>query len=186
MVRLPARGVDLLAALAGYGLAVGGVAMRSRPAAMVLAGALPCWLLPRGGPPSEHQHHLEADRGCRARLMVTALRPGIRWMIATTTSPRAPCHGPGCWCLRTASAKASAVYRCVSIPANVLAMFPKGMYERLDPAGGRRPSTRSTSIIGFASQQPPVGFRVLAPGASTWSCARTPHADRPGHHGTRW
>jgi hypothetical protein len=40
MVRLPARGVDLLAALAGYGLVVGGVAMWSRPAAMVLAGVL--------------------------------------------------------------------------------------------------------------------------------------------------
>ena len=40
MVRLPARGVDLLAALVGYGLVVGGVVMWSRPAAMVLAGVL--------------------------------------------------------------------------------------------------------------------------------------------------
>lgn len=34
--------------------------------------------------------------------------------------------------------KVSTVYRCVSILANVLAMFPKGMYERLDR--GRRPA----------------------------------------------
>lgn len=34
--------------------------------------------------------------------------------------------------------KASTVYRCVSILANVLAMFPKGMYEKLDR--GRRPA----------------------------------------------
>jgi HK97 family phage portal protein len=45
--------------------------------------------------------------------------------------------------------KASAVYRCVSILANVLAMFPKGMYERLDP--GRRPAPEHPldPIIGF-------------------------------------
>lgn len=34
--------------------------------------------------------------------------------------------------------KASTVYRCVAILANVLAMFPKGMYERLP--NGRRPA----------------------------------------------
>jgi HK97 family phage portal protein len=45
--------------------------------------------------------------------------------------------------------KASAVYRCVSILANVLAMFPKGMYEKL--ARGRReaPDHPLDSIISF-------------------------------------
>jgi hypothetical protein len=40
MVRLPARAVDIVTALAGFGLLVGGVWMWSRPAAMVLAGVL--------------------------------------------------------------------------------------------------------------------------------------------------
>lgn len=40
MVRLPSGGVDLLAALAGFGLVVWGVWMWSRPAAMVTAGVL--------------------------------------------------------------------------------------------------------------------------------------------------
>ena len=49
--------------------------------------------------------------------------------------------------------KASAVYRCVSILANVLAMFPKGMFERLDR--GRRPAPEHPldPIIGFKPNQ---------------------------------
>lgn len=45
--------------------------------------------------------------------------------------------------------KASAVYRCVSILANALAMFPKGMYEKQDR--GRRPAPEHPldSIISF-------------------------------------
>jgi HK97 family phage portal protein len=46
--------------------------------------------------------------------------------------------------------KASAVYRCVSILANMLAMFPKGMYEKLEQ--GRRPAPDHPldRIISFA------------------------------------
>jgi hypothetical protein len=40
MVKLPARGLELLSALVGFGLLVGGVSMWSRPGAMVLAGVL--------------------------------------------------------------------------------------------------------------------------------------------------
>lgn len=48
-----------------------------------------------------------------------------------------------------AAMKASAVYRCVSILANVLAMFPKGMYEKLER--GRKPAPQHPldPIISF-------------------------------------
>lgn len=40
MVKLPARWVNVVTALAGFGLLVGGVWLWSRPGAMVLAGVL--------------------------------------------------------------------------------------------------------------------------------------------------
>jgi HK97 family phage portal protein len=45
--------------------------------------------------------------------------------------------------------KASAVYRCVSILANVLAMFPKGMYERVPQGRREAPDHPLDQIISF-------------------------------------
>ena len=49
----------------------------------------------------------------------------------------------------SAAMRASAVYRCVSILANILAMFPKGMYERLDRGRRASPEHPLDSIISF-------------------------------------
>ncbi len=45
--------------------------------------------------------------------------------------------------------KVSAVYRCVSILANVLAMFPKGMFERLERGRREAPDHPLDPIISF-------------------------------------
>lgn len=45
--------------------------------------------------------------------------------------------------------RVSAVYRCVSILANILAMFPKGMYERLERGRKPAPDHPLDPIIGF-------------------------------------
>ncbi len=54
--------------------------------------------------------------------------------------------------------RAGAVYRCVSILANVLAMFPKGMFERLDR--GRRPAPDHPldAIISFRPNRRQTAF----------------------------
>jgi HK97 family phage portal protein len=54
--------------------------------------------------------------------------------------------------------RVSAVYRCVSILANVLAMFPKGMYEKLEK--GRRPAPDHPldPIISFAPNKRQTAF----------------------------
>lgn len=45
--------------------------------------------------------------------------------------------------------RVSAVYRCVSILANILAMFPKGMYERLDRGRKAAPEHPLDPLISF-------------------------------------
>ena len=56
------------------------------------------------------------------------------------------------------SRKVATVYRCISILANTLAMFPKGMFERLDR--GRRPAPEHPldSIIGFKPNRRQTAF----------------------------
>lgn len=54
--------------------------------------------------------------------------------------------------------KVSAVYRCVSILANVLAMFPKGMFERLERGRKDAPYHPLDPVIGFKSNNRQSAF----------------------------
>jgi HK97 family phage portal protein len=54
--------------------------------------------------------------------------------------------------------KVSAVYRCVSILANVLAMFPKGMFERLERGRRQAHDHPLDSIISFKPNQRQPAF----------------------------
>jgi HK97 family phage portal protein len=57
-----------------------------------------------------------------------------------------------------AAMKVSAVYRCVSILANVLAMFPKGMFERLERGRREAPDHPLDRIISFAPNRRQPAF----------------------------
>jgi HK97 family phage portal protein len=54
--------------------------------------------------------------------------------------------------------KVSAVYRCVSILANVLAMFPKGMFEKLDRGRNDAPDHPLDRLISFAPNRRQTAF----------------------------
>src|SRR5512139_682533 len=64
----------------------------------------------------------------------------------------------GLWVTPDTAMKVSAVYRCVSILANVLAMFPKGMFEKLDRGRREAPEHPLDPIISFRPNARQSGF----------------------------